>query len=247
MFLTTRGLILREVRYKESDRILTVLTESEGKITVKARGAVKPGGKTAAATQLLAFSDLTLFGNKGLWTVNEAVALEQFLGLREDIELLALGSYIAEVLEAVSDEDCPDPADLRLGLNSLYALSSGLCAPELVKAAFELRLMCISGYQPELFVCAGCRGRDMTEGWLRSADGELYCGDCKRPGMAHIEPAVLEAMRYVVSSEPKRIFSFVVSDAALKRLGEVCEAYALHQLDRHFDSLEYYKKLRKYK
>ena len=65
MFKTTKGLILREVKYKEADRILTVLTEDMGKITVKARGALRKGSKTAAATQLLAFSELTMFENRG--------------------------------------------------------------------------------------------------------------------------------------------------------------------------------------
>ena len=41
MFQTTKGLILREVRYKESSRILTILTETEGKITAQARGALR--------------------------------------------------------------------------------------------------------------------------------------------------------------------------------------------------------------
>ena len=49
MFQTTRGLILREVRYKEADRILTILTESEGKITAKARGALRKSSRTGAA------------------------------------------------------------------------------------------------------------------------------------------------------------------------------------------------------
>ena len=40
MFHTTRGLILREAKYKESDKILTILTETEGKITAKARGCL---------------------------------------------------------------------------------------------------------------------------------------------------------------------------------------------------------------
>ena len=47
MFLTTRGLVLREVRYKEADKILTVLTQHEGKVTVRARGA-HHGGDAAA-------------------------------------------------------------------------------------------------------------------------------------------------------------------------------------------------------
>ena len=61
MFKTTKGLILREVKYKEADRILTVLTEDMGKITVKARGALRKSSKVAAATQLFAFSELTMF------------------------------------------------------------------------------------------------------------------------------------------------------------------------------------------
>ena len=72
MFNTTNALVLRETRYKEADRILTLLTDKEGKITVKARGALRKSSKTAAATQQLTYSEMTLFGNRGRWTVNEA-------------------------------------------------------------------------------------------------------------------------------------------------------------------------------
>ena len=139
MFETTKALILREVRYKESDRILTVLTDTDGKRTLKARGALRKGSKMAAATQQLTFSELTLFENRGRATVNEATLLEPFEGLRADFSAFSLGCYFAEVLEATSEEGMPDPAVLQLALNSLYALSRGLCAPAQVKAVFELR------------------------------------------------------------------------------------------------------------
>lgn len=45
MFLTTRGLVLREAKYKESDKILTILTAEEGKLTVKARGVARTRSK----------------------------------------------------------------------------------------------------------------------------------------------------------------------------------------------------------
>ena len=65
MFKTVNALVLREVRYKEADRILTLLTDTDGKITVKARGALRKSSKTAAATQQLTYSEMTLFGNLG--------------------------------------------------------------------------------------------------------------------------------------------------------------------------------------
>ena len=109
MFKTTRGLVLREVRYKEADRILTVLTEDMGKMTVKARGALRKGSKIAAATQFLVFSELTMLERNGFWTVSEGSTIEEFKGLRDDITALSLASYFAECIEALSDEGNPDP------------------------------------------------------------------------------------------------------------------------------------------
>ena len=114
MFLTTRGLVLREVRYKESDKILTVLTQHEGKVTVRARGALRKGSRITAATQLLTYSDMTIFENRGRRTLNEASTVEEFLGLRADLGAFALGSYFAELLETVSAEEYPDPPVLQL-------------------------------------------------------------------------------------------------------------------------------------
>ena len=166
MFLTTRGLVLREVRYKESDKILTVLTQHEGKVTVRARGALRKGSRITAATQLLTYSDMTIFENRGRRTLNEASTVEEFLGLRADLGAFALGSYFAELLETVSAEEYPDPPVLQLGLNSLYALSRALCPPEQIKAVFELRLMCLAGYEPDLSCCARCGAPEPAEPWL---------------------------------------------------------------------------------
>lgn len=247
MFNTTRGLVLREVRYKEADKILTVLTEGEGKLTLRARGALRRGSKFAASTQFLTFSEMTLFGNKGRWSLNEAVAVEQFLGLRENLSALALGSYFAELLETLSDEDYPDRAVLQLGLNSLYALSRALCSPKQIKAVFELRLMSITGYEPNLSGCAHCGAPAPEQPWFFTREGAIYCERCRTasPGAVRaLLPETLAAMRHIVYADPKKIFSFTVSDAGLNQLGAVCEDYLCVQLERGFSSLDYWKKVK---
>ena len=99
MFKTTRALVLRQVPYKEADKILTVLTEDAGKLTVKAAGALRKGSRLGAAAQALCYSEMTLFENAGRWNINEAETLEQFLPLRADLSALSLGAYFAEMLE----------------------------------------------------------------------------------------------------------------------------------------------------
>ncbi|HHU23318.1 MAG TPA: DNA repair protein RecO [Clostridiales bacterium] len=246
MYITTKALVLREVKYREADKILTVLTESEGKLTVNARGALRKGSRIRAASQFLTFSEMTLFCNKGRWSLDEAETIEQFLGLRQDICLLALASYFAELLEAVSDGDSASPELLRLGLNTLYALSRGKYSPEHIKSAFELRIMCLSGYEPELSACGACGKVDITFPVFSLTGGTVYCRECRlEEGNAGLSLCAgsLAAMRHIVNSGPKRVFSFSLGHAAQKMLGDICEAYVCEQLERGFRSLDYYKSL----
>ncbi|MDY4104305.1 MAG: DNA repair protein RecO [Oscillospiraceae bacterium] len=242
MFKTTKALILREVKYKEADRILTVLTESDGKQTVKAQGALRKTSKFGAATQVLTFSELTLFGERGRWFVREGTVLDGFEGLRSDLESLSIAAYLAEVLEAVSDEDVPNPAVLQLGLNCLYALSRDLCPKEQVKAVFELRLACLSGYAPDLTGCVSCGRTDGPMAFSNSRGG-LVCRTCGY-GMQPVSPECLAAMRFVVNAPSRKIFSFSLTGDAAREFAVTSEVYLLNQLERNFSSLDYYKKIK---
>ena len=243
MFKTTKGLVLREVRYKEADRILTILTESEGTITAKARGALRKSSRTAAPTQQLTWSELTLFGNRGKWTVNEGSVLEGFAGLRREIELLALGSYFAECLEAFAVEDQPDPQLLQLGLNSLYALSEKLGEPEKIKAAFELRLACLAGFQPELGACVVCGKTEPEDAVLGLEDGGICCRACRKAwtGAVSLRPGALAAMRYVTAAPAKKLFSFALEGADMQSFARAAELYLQAHAERSFPTLAYYK------
>ncbi len=247
MYETMQALVLREVRYKESDRIINLLTRQHGKMSAKARGALRKGSKTAAATQQLTYSELTLFFNKGKWTVNEGTVLEAFDGLRADITALALGCYFAECLDALAVEDQPDAPLMQLGLNSLYALSKELYPQQHIKAAFELRAMCIAGYTPELSSCAVCGKKQPPEPYLSLTSGQICCRACRTAALGAAVPLCegsLAAMRYIVAAPAKQLFSFTAEGDASKRLGDAAEAYLLRQTERRFSALDYYKNVR---
>ena len=151
MYLTTKGLVLRVTDYNDRDALLTILTDKHGKLTVKARGLRRKNSPLIAPCQLLAYGEFTLFEYRGMYTVNEASSVELFQSLRRDLVKLSLGTYFAQVAEVLSQEDLPNPELLSLVLNCLHALSK-LQEPEAkVKAVFELRSACLSGYEPDLF------------------------------------------------------------------------------------------------
>lgn len=246
MFKTVNALVLREVRYKEADRILTLLTDTDGKITVKARGALRKSSKTAAATQQLTYSEMTLFGNLGRWTVNEAVVKEGFDGLRANIGSFALGCYFAECVDALSVEDQPDAPLMQLALNCLYALSRGMYAPEHIKAAFELRLMCLAGYTPELSRCAVCGEEEPADPVLMLERGCVCCRRCAAGAgqTVKLDAASLNAMRHICSVSPKQILSFSIEGEGAKRLSAAAEEYLLLHTERRFPTLDYWKNVK---
>lgn len=243
MFLKTDGLVVRQVNYKDNDQILTVLTKEHGLMTLKARGVRSRSSRLKGACQLLAYSEFTVFENRGFHTIDEANAIQMFPELRTDIELLSLASYFAQVAEILSQEDMPNPELLSLTLNALYALCRRLCTPELVKAAFELRAACLGGYTPELSGCAVCGDPEPDRFDVRG--GILCCASCSAgEGLRlPVSPGSLAAMRYLVSCDSKRLFSFRLEGRAVKELCDLTETYLQTQLERGFYTLDFYKSL----
>lgn len=243
MFLKTDGLVVRQVNYKDNDQILTVLTKEHGLMTLKARGVRSRSSRLKGACQLLAYSEFTVFENRGFHTIDEANAIQMFPELRTDIELLSLASYFAQVAEVLSQEDMPNPELLSLTLNVLYALCRRLCTPELVKAAFELRAACLGGYTPELSGCAVCGDPEPDRFDVRG--GILCCASCSAgEGLRlPVSPGSLAAMRYLVSCDAKRLFAFRLEGRAVKELCDLAETYLQTQLERGFYTLDFYKSL----
>lgn len=248
MHISTQAIVLRETAYKESDKILTILTAEGGKRTVRARGCRRKGSALAAPSQLLVWSEVTLFEYRNYFTLNEAVTLEEFRGLRGDLEKLALGSYFAEVTEAVAQEGVPQPELLSLLLNCLYALDKLNKPLPLVKAAFELRLLCEAGYEPLLDSCAICGVPQPEDPRLNLTEGVLHCASCREGAGEGISmpltPASLAALRHIAGAGPKRFLSLTVEGSGMSRMGDLCEAYLMTQLERGFRTLDFYKQLK---
>lgn len=244
MTTVTHGIVLREAKYKEADKILTVLTPDLGKLTVTARSSRKKGGGVSAAAQLLVWSELTLSEYRGRWSLSEGATELEFRNLRRDLDRLSLGSYFAELTDTLVPEGQSASEPLKLLLNALYALDALDRPLGLVKAAFELRLLSLSGFAPNLEACALC-GREPEQARLHLREGLLHCRGCKIGGgiSLPVNPAVLSAMRYIIRCDSKRLFSFRVDGESARQLESVCESYVLTQLERSFRTLDFYKSL----
>ncbi len=244
MYRTVDALVLREVRFREADRILTALTANKGKLTLTAHGALGKKSKMMAATQQLTWSELSLFEKNGRYSVREGIVKEAFQGLRKDLEKLALGSFFAECLELFAAEDQPEPELTQLGLNCLYALSEGLAEPQKIKCAFELRLMSIEGYAPAVDRCAECGREDIQDPVFLTEEGQAVCRNCRKQGRSlPLTGSALAVFRYIMQAPAKRLISFRLSKTDMEKLAAVSEAWLLKCAGRSLPTLVYYKNI----
>lgn len=240
--IKVRGIVIKENQYGESNKMLSIFTNELGIIKASMYGAKSiKNGKTALG-QFLGYSELELADAKGgVYTVTSGNLLEGFFPIAEDIEKLSLAVYLSDLLyEAVGVENVDDAA-FSLFLNTLYAICYKELDLKIAKAVFELRLMSISGYSPVLTKCIKCGNiNNIVE--FSGNEGGLLCKDCQGEG-EKITKSVVDAMNYIISSDPKKIFSFKISDESKALLGEITEEYVKVQLDREFGSLQYFKKI----
>lgn len=243
--IKTDGLIIKQQNIGEQDKLVTVLTRNLGVIRAFVRQGKNIKSRNCASTGLLCYSQLTLYkGKQDYYTVENATLTNMFSGLKGDISRLALAEYFCEAAAAV----CPDGQNaeehLRLILNALYLLSKGEISQLLIKSAVEMRLASISGYMPDLLMCPQC-GAYEAEKMYFTLSGRLFCASCFENSAfsqgIQLNKGLVFALRHIVYSDDKKLFSFSLSDKSLLKLSEITESYLSLKAEKTFDTLKFYK------
>lgn len=167
--------------------------------------------------------------------------------LRNDVEKLALAQYFCELLMELAPENSNADDFLRLALNSLYLLCKGDRSTVIIKSAFELRLLCLAGYMPDLVCCNGCQCYENENMFFLPQSGILVCGNCigsYNERRIQTGLGVTAAMRHCVYADFPKLFSFTISEKGLDILEHSVEEYITQQLGKSFKTLAFYKQLR---
>ncbi|MEI6579897.1 MAG: DNA repair protein RecO [Eubacteriales bacterium] len=242
MQMNTDGLVIRQTDTGENDRIVTVLTKDYGIIRAFANGAKRIKSSSQCATQLLSYSRFSIYQGKESYIINEAQSIEVFFKLRQDIERLTLAQYFCELAGELAPE--MDEADdyLKLMLNSLSFLANGTRPQLLLKALTELRMLCLSGYMPDLTACESCGKFEDTLMFFDKENGQLFCSECSPKGVP-VGMGVVTAMRHICYSEAVKLYAFTLPVESLKLLSQVTESYLATHIQRKFKTLEFFNNL----
>jgi DNA repair protein RecO (recombination protein O) len=239
----TEGVILRRRDFGESDRILVVFTKKLGRVSGIAKGARKPSSKISGHLELFSQTSFLVSRGRNLQLITQAETIESYDRLRQDLAGIGLGSYVVELVDAVTTEEGSNIQLFELLVATLQSLDNGL-DPEIVIHNFELELLGLTGFQPEFFICVEC-GDAITEQdqFLSGELGGVICPKCiqnvRGTDFLPVSARILKYLRHFQRSNLQQLLDLKIPPGVPEGLKDVIGYYLTHTLEGKLNSPDF--------
>lgn len=238
--LKTEGIVLKELRYRDTSKILSIYTRKYGKVSVMARGAYKPRSRIIANTQPFSYNEYQLYKGKSFYYLNQGDILDSFYSIREKIERVAYGQYMLELMDKSIPEEQENEKLFMLLLKGLQVLSSLNKGFLKFIIAYELKFISFLGYRPFLDKCVICGNPDINNIKYSIEDGGIICSNCfsKDPLYMDMNNEMAGAICSLLYSPLEETSEIIIAKDSLYRLHDIMVKYILYNIDRKkFNSL----------
>lgn len=161
--ISTPAIVLRRVNYGDYDLIVTLLTLSEGRLSVMAKSAKKSVKRFGGALELFSLLNITCTAGprQRLPLLREASLARPFSNIRSDMLKTAYASYWSEIVLKWMMEGKKEDRIYHLLQYVLEELDESHLSPALLSLVFQSRFLALSGLRPEMEQCMGC-GKELA-------------------------------------------------------------------------------------
>lgn len=233
--IKVNGIIIAENNMGDFDKMLTILTPNLGKIGCSAKGSRRPKSLLLSGTQFLCFGEYMLFKGSEHYTMNSCETIEMFYNIRTDLDKLTYASYITKIINDVTTENQNSFNTLKLFLNTLYMISETDKNLDFITSIFKLRMLKILGFAPNIRECTSCKCKENL-GYFSIRDNGFKCTECSKQdtGAIKMSDATRNAIMYIMTADPKKIFSFELSENCMKELELISNIYLNEKLEKEY-------------
>lgn len=243
----TEAIVLRRSDFGEADRLLTLFSREYGKIRAIAKGARKPQSRKTGHVELFMRTRFLIAKGRNLDIVTQAEMVEGYNRLRDDLVRTTYASYAVELLDRFTPDE-----DRNLHLYDLLSdmLRWLASSDNLLLAAryYELHLLSLLGYRPQLFQCVSCGESIEEQNQYFSAElGGLLCPNCHRAdGKAvEISGAGVKVLRFLQTRPWTAAAELRLRRDLHTELEEAMYYYLTYILERNLKSADFLQRLRR--
>jgi len=248
----TEAIVLRRSDLGESDRLLTLLTPERGKLRVVAKGARKIASRKAGHIELFNRVNLLIAKGRGEFDiVSQVETVDPSRALREDLLRSTYAHYAAELVDRFAEEGVAQPELFDLFADALSWLSGASDLP-MTSRYFELRLLTLAGFQPQVFTCVGGGealqevDEDETYGWSPSEGGALCPRHAAhRNDVGRLSLSGLKVLRHAMRNEYHAVAALGVRESVSREIEQALYRYLTYVLERRLKSIDFINLLRR--
>jgi len=235
--------------------VLTVFTPTMGKQHVLGKGVRKISSRKAGHVELFCHSQFLVAKGSTWGILTQAETIHAFRPLREDLLRTSYTYYVAELVDRFTQEG----DDSRRLFDLLLAMLGWLGEAEdlpLLARFFELHLLTLVGFRPQLFQCARCQADiEPVSNFWSPADGGVLCprcGDVSAGGPRNNHSAVvplplnaLKVLRFMQTRDWATSSRLKLSPGLHAQVESLLQRYLVYQLERSLKSLGFLHTVRK--
>lgn len=207
----TKGYILKRENINEADQVFLIYTRDFGKIKVLAKAVRRTDSKLKSAIQVFYLSEIEFIQGKALKTLTDAILIQRFDSIRQDLLKLRLAYSFSKTFNALVKNQEADKKLWQL-LNGFFQnlelekLTS--TKAQLIYYFFFWNLLSVLGYKPELKSCVFCRKKAIPDRffWI-AGEGGLVCKNCLdkvKARIGKIDIQTLKVLRLMINHELDR-------------------------------------------
>ena len=177
----SQAYVLRTVDYSDRDIIVTLFLPDQGKVSAIARNARSSKRRFAGGIEPFGLLNVQFKQRPGrdLVMLEETVIVKGHIEIRDDFDKITIASFATELVGAFVREGQAQPRLFDLLDTYFDALCS--CDPDALHASllrFELDVLKVTGFAPDLRRCAQCAGDEFSKYRMSRHGLGLLCDAC---------------------------------------------------------------------
>jgi len=220
----TEALILRSYNLAEADKIVVCLSRSAGLIRGVAKGCRKLKNRFGAALEPFTFVNLTYYEkeNRELVSFRQVEILKSRFNLSSNAPILTGFAYMGDLLIDFSPPHQANDNLFRMALACFDAASETPDDLDAVLRYFEVWLLKLEGFLPDLRVCANCQRAFEDEVIYLGTDLSLRCSQCSNAGGGAVSKRLRSHLRTAEKLSPAK-FAEAARDVGKETKREMAE------------------------
>ena len=216
-----KGIIISEKPYKESSKLLNMITEDYGVISVIAKGSKRLKSNLRSITSKLTYAEFQINYKEGkLSTLICADIINPLFNIKKDLLKISYASYLLDLTSQVLKEN-NNKNIYNILVSSLLKIEDNF-DPEVITNILELKYLSYLGISPNFDTCSICgKSKILT---ISVEKGGFICTD-HHTNERIVSNKTLQIIRMLYYADIDKITKLEVSEPVKKEIDEFIDEY----------------------